>query len=251
MKNVKILFLILVSTFSLSAAAQNIGNYIDVVHLKNGSIIKGIIIEQIPGKSVRIKTSDGSEYVYPETAVVKFTKEEKPKEVLKLKDNPMSYINNYKRKGKGYFFEAEILNSQRSSGLRITNGYRFNRFAKLGIALGGETLNIQNYGGYLGRSQIQRLSANLVLSGDVLDKRITPFYQFELGYAFDPNYYSNSYTRNFDTNGPMIGGMFGVRFKTKKKIEYKLGLDLRMIGTNAYTGENDNPSIGIRFGIGF
>ena len=42
MKNVKILFLILVSAFSLSAAAQNMGNYIDVVHLKNGSIIKGI-----------------------------------------------------------------------------------------------------------------------------------------------------------------------------------------------------------------
>ena len=36
----------------------------DVVYLKNGSIIRGLVIEQVPGKSLKIKTRDGSVFVY-------------------------------------------------------------------------------------------------------------------------------------------------------------------------------------------
>ena len=38
--------------------------YRDVVYLKNGSIIKGTIIEQIPDESLKIETADGSVFVY-------------------------------------------------------------------------------------------------------------------------------------------------------------------------------------------
>ena len=51
--------------------------YIDVVHLKNGSIIKGIIIEQIPNKTIKIETSGGSIFVYQMDEVIKIVKEEK------------------------------------------------------------------------------------------------------------------------------------------------------------------------------
>ena len=36
----------------------------DVVYLKNGSIIRGIIVEQVPNKSLKIETSDRSIFVY-------------------------------------------------------------------------------------------------------------------------------------------------------------------------------------------
>ncbi len=36
----------------------------DVVHLKNGSVIRGTIIEQIPGESLKIQTAGGSVFVY-------------------------------------------------------------------------------------------------------------------------------------------------------------------------------------------
>ncbi len=36
----------------------------DVVHLKNGSVIRGTIIEQIPGESLKIQTQGGSVFVY-------------------------------------------------------------------------------------------------------------------------------------------------------------------------------------------
>jgi hypothetical protein len=49
--------------------------YIDVVYLKNGSIIKGMIMEQIPEKTIKIKTTDGSIFVYKMIDVLKITKE--------------------------------------------------------------------------------------------------------------------------------------------------------------------------------
>lgn len=47
----------------------------DVVYLKNGSVVKGIIIEQVPNKSIKLQTSDGSLFVYQIDAVEKMTKE--------------------------------------------------------------------------------------------------------------------------------------------------------------------------------
>ena len=69
MKNIIILLLLCSALFSKE--------YIDVVHLKNGSIIKGIIIEQIPNKTIKIETSGGSIFVYQMDEVIKIVKEEK------------------------------------------------------------------------------------------------------------------------------------------------------------------------------
>jgi len=51
--------------------------YIEVLYLKNGSIIRGMIIEQIPNEQVKIQTSDGSVFVYTMDQVLKITKEPK------------------------------------------------------------------------------------------------------------------------------------------------------------------------------
>lgn len=49
--------------------------YQDVVYLKNGSIIRGMIIEQIPNKSIKIQTKDGNVFVYEMDEIEKITKE--------------------------------------------------------------------------------------------------------------------------------------------------------------------------------
>jgi hypothetical protein len=51
--------------------------YVDVVYLKNGSVIRGLIMEQIPNETLKIQTADGSLFVYKMEEVVKITKEEK------------------------------------------------------------------------------------------------------------------------------------------------------------------------------
>lgn len=81
MKNVYKLFVVLFllsltsQTFAQPTFGQN--NYQDVVYLKNGSIIRGVIIEQIPSKSLKIETADKSIFVCQMDEIEKITKEEK------------------------------------------------------------------------------------------------------------------------------------------------------------------------------
>ncbi|WP_396602048.1 hypothetical protein [Algibacter sp. R77976] len=70
MKKILFVFCLL---FSTTIIAQNMR---DVVHLKNGSIIKGTITEMNPSKNLKIKTADGSLFVYAMSDVLKMEKEE-------------------------------------------------------------------------------------------------------------------------------------------------------------------------------
>lgn len=76
MKNLLILFSILLLTVCSVRSQQ----YEDVVYLTNGSEIHGTIIEQVPNESIKIKTKDGSTFVYRMEEIEKITKEEVMKE---------------------------------------------------------------------------------------------------------------------------------------------------------------------------
>src|SRR4051812_45874354 len=65
--------LLLFSCYFLSA--QTLADYEEVVYLKNGSIIRGVIIEQVPGKSLKIQTKDRNVFVYQMEEVEKISKE--------------------------------------------------------------------------------------------------------------------------------------------------------------------------------
>jgi len=47
----------------------------DVVYLKNGDIVWGTIVEQIPGESLKIQTADGSVFVYAMNEISKIVRE--------------------------------------------------------------------------------------------------------------------------------------------------------------------------------
>ena len=47
----------------------------DVIYLKDGSILRGTIIEQIPGKSLKIQMRDGNVFVYDIDKVERMTRE--------------------------------------------------------------------------------------------------------------------------------------------------------------------------------
>ncbi len=71
MKNIFLFIFLFMSYNSINAQT----NYEDVVYLKNGSIIHGIIIEQIPNESIKIKSGQNI-FVYKISEVQKMTKEE-------------------------------------------------------------------------------------------------------------------------------------------------------------------------------
>ena len=67
-----ILFLVCLMGMTFAFAQ---GNMQDVVYLKNGSIIRGDIIEMVSGETVKIMTADGCVFIYDFADVEKFTKE--------------------------------------------------------------------------------------------------------------------------------------------------------------------------------
>ena len=64
---------ILVSSLTAFALASQVcaQQMEDVVHLKNGGIVRGMIIEQIPNESLKVQTQDGSLFVYTMDEIAK------------------------------------------------------------------------------------------------------------------------------------------------------------------------------------
>lgn len=66
-------FLFMLILTCSTTAAQD---YQDVVHLKNGTVVRGVIVEHVPDESVRIRTLDGSVWVFDYEEVARITREE-------------------------------------------------------------------------------------------------------------------------------------------------------------------------------
>jgi hypothetical protein len=67
-----VLFFILLFTATFSSFAQD---YQEVVHLTDGSVVKGFIIEQVPNDYLKIETANGKVYTIEMYEVEKITKE--------------------------------------------------------------------------------------------------------------------------------------------------------------------------------
>ncbi len=279
MKSPKILLaffiLCIFSSFTLSAQDDRE----DVVYLKNGNIYRGVIIEQVPGQTLKVETLGGNVFTVQISDITKITKEKK---VVPDNDPAMNpdadhagmrgpegrqperndhgpryfHHNNFHRyyrfdstdkKGprefhyrkKGYFFEAQLLAEMGQGGLRIINGYKFSQFGYLGIGVGVDLIGFApvgryNFGGngypYAGTY----LPVFLHYSGDILRKRITPFYSVDMGYAVRfnsgrgpvayPAYYPYYYN-DYHQSGAMGGVGFGVKFFSKRRVNFNLSLN--------------------------
>lgn len=93
MRKINLLFLALfVSVFAFSQQK----NSVDAVYLKNGSVIRGMIVEQVPGESVTIETADKNVFVLQMDEISRMTKETRPvgrrKTSNPLLDKRKSYI---------------------------------------------------------------------------------------------------------------------------------------------------------------
>lgn len=125
----------------------------DVVYLKNGGIVRGLIVEQIPGVSIKIKTRDQNVFVYKLDEVERMTKESTSL------NNPQNrtYSSSYKEKNPFVAFGWSFLIV---GGGQIYNGEYGKAALQLGTVLTGSTLF------YLGTSDEAILGgAFLVLGG--------------------------------------------------------------------------------------
>ncbi len=125
----------------LAGSSRAQGNLQDVVYLKNGSIIRGIIIEQVPGKSLKIETHDGSVFVYNMDEIEKMTRE-RPKRDLETTDDEGDEKQEHKSGYAGYatFGLNQVLSGYGASliSLHDVNGLHLSSSSTLGLGLGIE-----------------------------------------------------------------------------------------------------------------
>ena len=201
-------------------------NYTEVVYLKNGSIIRGIIIEQVPNSSLKIQTADGSIFAYSMDEVVKITKEVGASRNKYERFGEKKSLKGYKGFVEtGYIFDLSDCNANRFE-LSTTHGYQFNNYLFVG---GGAGINFYTDADLYSVPLFASFRANF------MNKKITPFADIKSGYTVG------------DVEGAFVTVGLGVRFALAKKMALNLKLEYAY---QEYDYESIN-GIGIKLGFEF
>lgn len=156
-----------------TSVAQNLQ---EVVYLKNGSIIRGVVIEQVPGVSLKIQTSDGSIFAYQMSEVDKITKES-----VNYRSGNFLRLNNNLGNKTGYKGFVDLgytigVGDWAVDRLEIStsHGYQFNPYLYAGAGVAA------NY--YLD-AEVFGLPIFAHVRGNILDNSISPYVDFRIGYS--------------------------------------------------------------------
>jgi hypothetical protein len=213
-----ILTLLLLLSFGLSA--QN--GWQDVVYLKNGSKIKGMITEFVPNVSYTITTADGSIFVCNIGDIVKITKEQvisstvpaKP-DSLRVIPAPLEYPSSQEFT-KGYRGIVELGYGLKSGkyGLDVTNfnfvnGYQLTEKMFVGVGTGIK---------YFTESEMTLIPLYADFKYSFLNQKVSPMFGFSAGFSFNPN-------NGFEGEGFLFNPSLGAQIKGKNNMCYNISLN--------------------------
>ena len=186
--------LVAMSLLSVSAIAQN---WQEVLYLKNGSAIRGVIIEQKPNESVKIQTADGSIFVYSIDEVAKITKEQKGKKM----DAPAEK-HKYPNRGYRGFVSGGYIIGDDLDGISLSTIHGFQIFPRLYVGSGIEIQHVD----YLDLTKYTTGTGQFFVNAfdhircDIIKSPVTPFIDLRLGLRFGETcelYYSPSFGLRF------------------------------------------------------
>lgn len=211
-------------------------NYTEVVYLKNGSIIRGIIIEQVPNSSLKIQTADGSIFAYSMDEVVKITKEVGASRNKYERFGEKKSLKGYKGFVEtGYIFDLSDCSANRFE-LSTTHGYQFNNYLFVGGGVGIHYYTDTDEGSF---PIFASFRANFT------NNKITPFADIKSGYTVG------------DVEGAFATIGFGVRFGLAKKKALNLKLEYAYLEKDSYdsyyyySSSESTSGIGIKLGFEF
>lgn len=209
----------------------------DVIYLKNGSIIRGTIIEQIPNKSIKIETADKNVFVYEINEIDKITKEPLDAKSMRQLDNIV--------RGTGYNFGLELAfdigvgyYGLDRLKLNVINGYQINEYIGIGFGTGFR---------YYFDAESVVMPFFIDIRGNMLLNNIYPFASIDLGYSFD-------LTDGFAALGFMLSPVLGVGFGVSDNVEMSFGFGYEMQKVDLgsfYYGDVNTGAISIVWGLLF
>ncbi|MCM0719256.1 hypothetical protein NBH15_13345 [Parabacteroides sp. W1-Q-101] len=212
----KLLFLLCACFICLtSIKAQSLT---EVLHLKNGSVIRGTIIEQVPNESIKIQTLDGSIFAYSMADVLKITKEQainnySNNSVTGFKFQRTGFRNNFAAQ-RGYKGFVEFGGgfgvgdwAGNFVGLTTSHGYQFNPHIFVGAGAGFN----YDFG-----NELIFIPVFADFRYNILNRNITPVFGTKIGYSV------------YDGQGvffnPSIGCRFGLSESFALNLTFNYGL---------------------------
>jgi hypothetical protein len=151
-------------------------NYEDVIYLKNYNIIHGMIIEQIPNESIKIKTKDNNVFYFKISEIEKITKEVNTNDIVKPKKNIVLSKNRFFNITEfAYGFSDKVI------GLQTINGVTLGESISLGIGIG--------YDKY---PDIGLCPIFLDFRYFITKNNISPFVELPVGQSFIVDYFANT-----------------------------------------------------------
>lgn len=218
-----------------------------VIYLKNGNIIRGIIIEQIPEKSLKIQTADGSIFAYDMKEVEKITKEApigkasravRSSAISSSSASPFASINNGSGATEGYKgfidfgycsgtgdFKEDRIELSTAHGLQLNPHFFFGA----GVAVS-----------YLFDSEVMACPVFLDGRANLFDNNISPFFDLRIGYSF------------YDAKGFYLNSSLGCRFALKSSgaVNVSVGYGLQN-GKNNWDETISKKAVSLKFGYEF
>lgn len=170
MKKLEILFVLLIVA-SLSYA-QDVTSQ-SKIKLKDGSELHVLILENVPGKYIKVKIPGNEE------ATIDY------KNIISIKHKSFVYHANYKLP-RGFYIDgsfsflfgrsAEFSSPRLGVGIGVSGNYRFNSYLSLGLGTEATALAIAE-GQFI-------FPVYARLRGNFVERRIAPIYILDVGWAF-------------------------------------------------------------------
>ena len=209
---------------------------LDVVYLRNGSEMVGMITEMIPGESISLLTYDGSTHVYSLDEVIMTGKKygrwsrEYRRQIWKMEgfNNPKGYFGIIEF-GSALMFTSENIRV----GLTLINGYRFMPQFAIGIGTG---FRLYAHDGELS------IPLYLHVRSDFFDRDQTPFIALNAGIQWSVGWEEHA--------GLVLEPSFGYSINTgeRGRMNFSIGLAVDMYDdTDNYYDLGMNIKIGYSF----
>jgi hypothetical protein len=215
----KLLLLSLFLIVSMSVFGQT--DYQDVVYLKNGSKIKGMITEFVPNVSYTITTSDGSIFVCAIADILKIAKEAIVlTSVLTLKDTlpllPALEYPSSESFAKGYRGIVELSYGLKTgkygldvANFNFVNGYQLSPNMFVGVGTGFK---------YFTESKFTLIPLYADFKYRFLNQKVSPMFGFSAGFSFNPN-------NGFEGEGFLFNPCIGAQIKGPQNMRFNIGIN--------------------------
>lgn len=242
----KYLVLILFTLCTTMSFGQS--NSQDVVYLKNGTIIRGVIIELIPNKSIKIETADRSVFVYQMDEIEKVIKrsiqEGKIGGSLSNSSLPSDYMVYKGIVELGYQIGVGEFGLNRLK-LNIINGVQINPFFSLGFGTG---LRYYLDSHFKSKPETLLIPVFADFRAQAMNNKVSPFLAIAVGYSFNAS-------NDFEGVGLLLNPSIGVSFKVSDKsaMNISIGYEIQKMTYQILTFSStiNESAIGINVGISF